>query len=317
MNFAEAMGIGSLNNYQSGGGKMMNNIGVGVLVVIAIVVIVVALGNCGVIKFPLGFEPNSDIYGRSDGSGTPLDFPIIRPEGYSPGTAAPWNKCQAHRTNGPIAANACYRRGAPVSGGNRQTRLITDTPSGCDCTCMCPSEPGDALGVIKRITPADLNVPYGAASAVVDAENAANVAKNAAANAAGEVANAEMTGNSNSQAKRKAAEAANAAEKAMNAANKAKNAVANGKLVDAEKAANVAVSAANKANKAKNAVSNSLGNANAPISEMTELSNVMKGSGNAKPANAKSLVSKNVSVINGNKIEPYKKGKGSKSVPIY
>ena len=187
---------------------------------------------------------------------------------------------------------------------------------------MCPAEPGDVLGVIKSISPDQLNQPLGAASAVDDAEMAARQAASAAAEAAGAVGEAEVVGGANGNAKKNAAMAANYANKAMNAANKAKIAANSGKVMEAEKAAKEAEGAAHAANKAKAAANMSLGGGPG-VGEMQVLSNVMKGTpfgpGNAKAANdKKGNAGKGAVMMNGNKIEPYggKKGK-PKGVPLY
>lgn len=291
-------------------------------ILVLILVLLPALAEWPYKLFGEGFYPTPDIWNRLTGAGTPLDFDIIRPEGfqenYNPGSALAHNQCGAKRTNGPIASNACKRHGAPIS-ADRVTRLIANTPSGCDCSCMCPAEPGDVLGVIKQITPDQLNQPLGAASAVDDAEMAAKQAAAAAAEAAGSVAEAEAAGMANSNAKKNAAMAANMANKAMNAANRAKMAANNGKVMEAEKAANEAERAAHSANKAKAAANNAL-QGGPGVGEMDVLSNVMKGTpfgpGNAKAANDKKNNGKGAMMMNGNKVEPYKKG-GPKGVPLY
>jgi len=314
--------VATLGNIMTGGAMMDHPKSVAFMVLAAIVlVLVVGFGCWG---WGEGFYPTPDIWNRLTGAGTPLDFDIIRPEGfregYNPGSAVAANKCGSKRTNGPLAANACQRNGAPI-GDNRVVRLISNTPSGCDCSCMCPSEPGDVLGVIKSISPNQLNQPIGAASAVDDAEIAATQAANAAAEAAGAVGEAEVVGAANGNAKKNAAMAANMANKALNAANKAKVAASNGKIMEAEKAAKEAESAAHAANKAKAAANMALGGGPA-VSEMNVLSNVMKGTpfgpGNAKAANdKKGNVGKGAVVMNGNKIEPYG-GKGkAKGVSLY
>lgn len=289
-------------------------------VVVAVIALIIVIISC---LSKDGFYPTPDAYNRMTGAGTPLDFDVIRPEGfqenYNPGSALAYNQCGARRTNGPIAYNACKRHGAPIS-ADRVVRLIANTPSGCDCTCMCPAEPGDVLGVIKEITPDQLNQPLGAATAVDDAEMAARQASAAAAEAAGMVAEAQAQGLLNNTAKRYASIAANEAQKAMNNSAKAKMAATNGKIMEAEKAAKEAESAAYAASKAKDTAKMSMGGG-PDVGEMQVLSDVMKGTpfgpGDAKAANDKKNNSgKGAVMMNGNKIEPYKKG-SPKGVPLY
>lgn len=285
------------------------------LTLLALVVVIV-WGICRLAGFET-FYPTPDAWNRLTGAGTPLDFDIVRPEGfregYSPGDAVANNKCGAHRSNGPVAANACDRAGAPIS-ANRVVRLISDTPSGCDCTCSCPSQPGDVLGVIQSISPSQLNQPIGAVSAYDEAQMAASAARNSAQQASGAVADAMATGNVNESAKKYAAMAMNSANRASQAAAHSKSAAADNKVLDAERASKEAKANANDAHKYKNATMQSLSGGRG-VSEMSVLSNVMQGTPfgpeHAKPASDNNKSSQKVMSVGGSPISAYKKGKSS------
>lgn len=258
-------------------------------------------------KWGEGFYPTPDQYGRMTGAGTGLDFDVIRPEGFAP---VAYNKCTVNSANGPVASNACQRRsGAPIS-ANSTTRIITDTPSGCDCTCACPSVPGDVLGVVKSMSPNQLNQPIGSATAADDAVKSARKAASSAAEAVAAVGEAETSGTASSMAKKYAALAANYASNAMTASNKAQVAASNGKVMDAEKAASQAASAASAASKAKDSTNNSLNG----VSEMSVLSNIMSGTpfgpSDVRAANDNVDTGKGAVMMNGNKVVPYDSKKG-------
>lgn len=274
--------------------------GAKMLMAVAVLSVVAVVLYCtGVLKLP--FYPTPDIYNRLTGAGTGLDFPVVRPEGFAPVAS---NSCAVHGSqDSPIAANACQHKGAPIS-ANKVVRLINDTPSGFDCTCSGPAGPGDVLGVVKRMSPSDLNQPLGAVSALDEAQQAAGAAANAAHNAMSEVEEARANGRSNATAESNAAKAANAAQKASYAADMAAAASHDNKVLAAEKASKEAKDNAKEAMKYRAHTQRALSGGD-PVSVLDALDE------SPKAANANANAMRSVMEMNGSDIKAYSKsGKG-------
>jgi len=259
---------------------------------------------CGWLSGFDGFYPTPDIYNRFTGATTPLAFDTIRPEGYANVRAA--NDCGVHSTGSPVASNSCRSKGAPV-GGNRTTRLISGTPSGCDCTCNCPTKPGDVLGVVTQITPASLNESSGLSRAVDSSENMALAARHSASLATSLLQEAKAAGRDTSAMERSVAQSVAAAERALKENEQVRKYLAKGNAMDANRAHKLVQSYAQKAKQNEYAVSNMLQG----VSEQQVLDEVMDY---PMPANV-NKGSQSVMELGGSTVSAYRKG-GTRGVSI-
>lgn len=134
----------------------------------------------------------SDALGRNVGVGTPLDFDVIRPEGFD--TMAS-DACPPGPDGYPVAANACPG-GVGETGAAKVVRVIA-APNGCNCSCLCPKQPEDALGTINAISVNDLMQPNPAASSLRRARAAGQRARSSVDSARRKLAAAAAAGRSN------------------------------------------------------------------------------------------------------------------------
>lgn len=286
--------------YQSGGAEndewKFSNVHFVALWALAAAAIVCLCGWFGAFD---AFYPTPDIYNRFTGATTPLAFDILRPEGYANVRAA--NDCGVHPVGAPVASNACRSKGAPVA-GNRTTRLISGTPSGCDCTCSCPTKPGDVLGVVQQITPASLNEPSGLSRAADSSENMALAARQSASLATALLQEAKASGRSSSAMERSVAQSVSAAERALKENEQVRKYLAKGNAMDADRSLKLVQSYAQKAQQNEAAVSQMLQG----VSEEQVLSDVMS-SENPMPANV-NKDSQPVMELGGSAVSAYRKG---------
>jgi len=163
---------------------------VGVILVLSIVAILLTRMGSGMMDVNI-----SDAYGRNVGVGTPLDFDVVRPEGFD--TMAS-DSCPPGPDGYPVAANACPG-GVGETGAAKVVRVLS-APNGCNCSCLCPKQPEDALGTINAISVNDLNTPNPASSALRRARAAGQRARSAVSAARRKLAAAAASGNVNPSA---------------------------------------------------------------------------------------------------------------------
>jgi pyruvate/2-oxoglutarate dehydrogenase complex dihydrolipoamide acyltransferase (E2) component len=164
-------------------------VGLLVIAVLVLVILVVALTSYGSGMAQVNI---SDAEGRNVGVGTPLDFDVIRPEGFD--TMAS-DACPPGPDGYPVAANACPG-GVGETGSAKVVRVLA-APNGCNCSCLCPKQPEDALGTINAISVDDLNKPNPAASALRRARAAGLRARSAVDAARQKLAAAAAAGRAN------------------------------------------------------------------------------------------------------------------------